>query len=240
MYLWLVHNIVTMGNDYATAWGVFSTIRWGLIMVPVMALEATTSTFIGHSWGQFRNSQGVAAVRTQASWRHLFHFSDQDALQPHASWRQLWNVTRWAFYSVAIALTIEVPICLVMSFAGARPFARYLSNSEAVARITEKMWKTIDWCYIFYAVSTQFAAILLSTRPLWYLYQSLAANIFYVLPWAIACQVTTLDADHAWTYHSLVFGGSLVFSFFAVGVLDGLWAWTLKKGKGKLSHIRAA
>lgn len=33
LYLWLVHGIVSLGSDYATAWGVFSTIRWGLIMV---------------------------------------------------------------------------------------------------------------------------------------------------------------------------------------------------------------
>lgn len=35
LYLWLVNGIVAMGSDYATAWGVFSSIRWGLIMVPV-------------------------------------------------------------------------------------------------------------------------------------------------------------------------------------------------------------
>lgn len=39
LYLWLVANIVSMGSTYATAWGVFNTIRWGLIMVPVQALE---------------------------------------------------------------------------------------------------------------------------------------------------------------------------------------------------------
>lgn len=27
LYLWLVHGIVGLGSDYATAWGVFSTIR---------------------------------------------------------------------------------------------------------------------------------------------------------------------------------------------------------------------
>lgn len=28
LYLWLVANIVSLGSDYATAWGVFNTIRW--------------------------------------------------------------------------------------------------------------------------------------------------------------------------------------------------------------------
>jgi len=35
IYLWLIHGIVDMGSDYATAWGVFNTIRWGIVMVPV-------------------------------------------------------------------------------------------------------------------------------------------------------------------------------------------------------------
>lgn len=54
LYLWLVSGIVAMGTDYATAWGVFNTIRWGLVMVPVQALEATTLAFVGHAWGSWR------------------------------------------------------------------------------------------------------------------------------------------------------------------------------------------
>jgi len=51
LYLWLVSGIVSLSSNYSTAWGVFSTIRWGLIMVPLQALEATSLTFIGHRWG---------------------------------------------------------------------------------------------------------------------------------------------------------------------------------------------
>lgn len=32
LYLWLVAGIVAMSADYATVWGVFTTIRWGLVM----------------------------------------------------------------------------------------------------------------------------------------------------------------------------------------------------------------
>jgi Na+-driven multidrug efflux pump len=212
LYLWLVHGIVAMGSDYATAWGVFSTIRWGLIMVPVQALEATTLTFIGHAWGDWQISLG-AHIKTA-----------------RAIWRSLWTITRWAWYSVCIALLVEIPLCLLMSFLGARPFARYLSGSDAVAGIAARMWRTIDWCYIFYAVSTQLAAILAATKPQWYLYQSLASNLLYVLPWAIVCQVKGLEPEKAWTYHSVVFGGSLVFSFFDVGVVLVIWAWRLRRG----------
>ena len=219
LYLWLVHGIVGLGTNYATAWGVFSTIRWGLIMVPVSALEATTLTFIGHSWGQVRAS--------------LNNLNDSRTLR--LSFRQLWYVVRWAFYSVGIVLVFEIPLCLLMSFLGAQAFARYLSGSDEVSKIAARMWRTIDWCYIFYGVSTQLAAILVSTRPRWYLYQSLASNILYVLPWAIVCQVINLGAGDAWTYHSLVFGGSLVFSTFTIIAVDGVWALRLMRGKTRVS-----
>ncbi|KAF2279454.1 uncharacterized protein EI97DRAFT_448205 [Westerdykella ornata] len=225
LYLWLVHGIVSLGSDYATAWGVFSTIRWGLIMVPVMALEATALTFVGHSWGKFR------------AWLQLGSQATPPSLKPRVSARQLWDVVRWACYSVVAVLVVEIPLCLLMSFLGARPFARYLSGSEDVARIAAHMWRTIDWCYVFYGVSTQMAAVLVATRPHWYLYQSLTSNLLYVLPWAIVCQVLNLNVGDAWTYHSLVFGGSLVFSFLAVLVVIGVWTVRLRRGKMRADRL---
>jgi Na+-driven multidrug efflux pump len=213
LYLWLVHGIVDLGSDYATAWGVFSTIRWGLIMVPVQALEATTQTFVGHSWGKYRAA---------------FAAGDQSR---RATTSQVFSVARWALYSIIVVLLIEVPLCLIMSFVGAKPFAYYLSGSEEVSRIAARMWRTVDWCYILYGVTAQLSAILVATRPKWYFYQSLATNLLYVLPWAIVCQVVKLNAGDAWTYHSLVFGGSMVFGFFAVVAMDAAWFLRLKKGK---------
>lgn len=67
LYLWLVSGIVAMGSDYATAWGVFNTIRWGLIMVPVQALEASSLAFVGHAWGQWRAAVGIEKRRAKAS-----------------------------------------------------------------------------------------------------------------------------------------------------------------------------
>ncbi|KAG9116355.1 hypothetical protein FRC07_007473, partial [Ceratobasidium sp. 392] len=66
LYLWLIHGIVSLGSDYATAWGIFNTIRWGLVMVPVNALSATSSTFVGHEWGLWRD-RALAQGFTQAS-----------------------------------------------------------------------------------------------------------------------------------------------------------------------------
>lgn len=219
LYLWLVSNIVSMGSDYATAWGVFNTIRWGLVMVPVWTLEASSLTFVGHRWGQFRQHTNLNTFAK-------------------ASRQQIKHVTTPALISCLIALVIEVPLCIFLSLFGAEPYAHWISSSRAVARITAHMWKTIDWCYIFYALSTQLATILLATIPRWYLYQSLASNILYVLPWAIVCQVRELNADNAWTYHSLVFGGSLVFSFFDILIFVVLWAWKLSKGTLRLGKMQ--
>jgi hypothetical protein len=145
-----------------------------------------------------------------------------------------------ALISATAALVIEVPICLILSLVACEPFARYLSGSDTVAAITARMWRTIDWCYIFYALSTQLATILLATVPLWYLFQSLVSNVCYVLPWAIVCQVAQLRADNAWTYHSFVFGGSLVFSFIDILFFVLLWVWKLNRGSLGFDKIRVS
>ncbi|KAJ4268977.1 hypothetical protein NW762_003048 [Fusarium torreyae] len=220
LYLWLVSTIVALGAVYATAWGVFNTIRWGLIMVPVQALEATALQFIGHNWGDWRRRMDVTTRK------------------PKATWKDLHIVIRPALRSLVLALIFEVPIAIFLTLFGAYPFASYISGSHEVAEVTAYMWRSLDWCYVFYAMSTQLATILLATRPRWYLYQSLASNILYVLPWAIACQVANLDENNAWWYYSWVFGGSLVFSFGDIVVVDLLWAWRLMSGKTTLEAYR--
>ncbi|KAH6632792.1 hypothetical protein F5144DRAFT_489603 [Chaetomium tenue] len=221
LYLWLVSNIVSMGQTYATAWSVFNTIRWGLVMVPVQALEATALAFVGHQWGAWRRSIGTSTLRPGRT-----------------SLRTVLGIVKPALISLGLAMVVEVPLAIFLSLWGARSFARYLGGSDEVAEVTAYMWRTIDWCYIFYAASTQLSTILLATRPKWYLYQSLVSNLLYVLPWAIVGQVKALDAGNAWTYHSLVFGGSLVFSFVDVLLVDAVWVWTLVAGKAKLEVFR--
>ena len=131
-------------------------------------------------------------------------------------------------------------MCLFLSLYGARRFAYFISESEAVAQITETMWQTIDWCYIFYALSTQLATILLATRPRWYLYQSLISNLCWVLPWAVVVTQIGITPDDAWKYHSIVFGGSLVFSFLDIVIVDFIWVWTLVKGRMSLPPVTEA
>jgi hypothetical protein len=165
---------------------------------------------------------------------------------------------RPAFTSSCIALAVEVPLCIFLSLWGIKEFAYYLSNSDPVAEITQKMWKvqfpsisfyylyspsdlglqTIDWCYIFYALNYQLAAILLATVPHWYLYQALGSNLLWMLPWAIAVTRICMTAENAWSYDSIIFGGALVFDFFNVSLVCCLWAWQLKKGKIPLVPVR--
>ncbi|KAI1490501.1 hypothetical protein F5X96DRAFT_679036 [Biscogniauxia mediterranea] len=221
LYLWLVSTIVALGSTYATAWGIFNTIRWGLVMVPVQSLEATSLAFVGHLWGSWRCDVGKTTRRPG-----------------RVTVGTILQIVKPALISLVIALVVEIPLAIFLSIWGTRPFAYFLSESDDVADVTAYMWRTIDWCYMFYAVSTQLATILLATRPKWYLYQSLASNLLYVLPWAVVCQVKNLDQNNAWTYHSLVFGGSLVFSFISILVVDILWAWSLVTGRARLEAFR--
>jgi len=108
--------------------------------------------------------------------------------------------------SALIALVVELALLggLAIRGVGAYAFAKYLSNSDEVARITAMMWKTIDWCYICYAISTQLATLLLATQTKWYLSQSLVSNLGYALPWAIALPRLGITPDNAWGYHKWV------------------------------------
>lgn len=99
--------------------------------------------------------------------------------------------------------------------------------------------QNIDWCYIFYALNYQLAAILLATVPRWYLYQALGSNFLWMLPWAIVVTKVDLPQAHAWTFYSVIFGGALVFDFFNVGLVVLLWAWRLSKGKVRLYAVSA-
>lgn len=185
----------------------FNTIRWGLVMVPVNALEATTATFVGHEWGAFRGALEAP--------------SPPRALGPAGA--AVRRVVRPAGRSVLLALAVEVPLCLFMALWGVEPFARFLSQSASVARITRHMWRTIDWCYVFYAVNAQLAAVLLASRAGLYLAQSLAANLLWVLPWAVVAQVHGLHSGDPWRWYALVFGGGNVFS--SVVLLPTLVYW---------------
>ncbi|KAG8753062.1 hypothetical protein FRC14_006471 [Serendipita sp. 396] len=140
LYLWLVHGIISMSADYATAWGVFNTIRWGLIMVPVQALEASTLAFVGHRW-----AHGEPLILLKALASKLRKETCSVSMRSLILYIKLRNnaigITSPAFKSITIALIVEVPLCIYFSFGGAKSFAYWLSNSEPVAKITGNMWK---------------------------------------------------------------------------------------------------
>jgi Na+-driven multidrug efflux pump len=71
IYLWVVSTIIGLGSTYATAWGVFNTVRWGLIMVPVNALQASSLAFVGHQWSVWHNRIGSNNIAPTATRREL-------------------------------------------------------------------------------------------------------------------------------------------------------------------------
>ncbi|KAJ5475571.1 hypothetical protein N7539_007858 [Penicillium diatomitis] len=212
IYLWLVNRIVQMGQVYATAWGVFNTIRWGLVMVPVQALESSTLVFVGHAWGAFRAASDIG-------------------MYPRASRKEVLTIIRPALVSCAVALIFETVICIALSVHGIKGFAHYLSKSDEVATVTQQMWRAIDWTYIFYAVNYQLAAILLAASPRWYLYQALGSNFLWMLPWAIVMTTRALSKTEAWLYYAIIFGGAMVFDFFNVAIVLCVWLWRVSRGK---------
>ncbi|KAG9229766.1 hypothetical protein BJ875DRAFT_177525 [Amylocarpus encephaloides] len=225
IYLWVVSRIIGLGKDYATAWGVFNTIRWGLIMVPVNALQQSSLTFVGHRWSH---------------WHARVDAANRRPAKGSFTWEDLRRIAKPAILSAAIAVAVEVPICIFFSFWGMQRFSYYLSNSEDVADIAAKMWRNIDWCYIFYAITTQFSGILLATVPRWYLFQSLGSNFLWMLPWAIVVTVKNFAEKEAWTYYATIFGGALVFDFANVALVLYLWAWKLLQGRMRLQPVTAS
>lgn len=92
-------------------------------MVPVQSLEASALTFVGHNFGAFRARVGI------------------ENKKPKATNKDLLEITRPALTSTGLAFIIEIFMCILLSLWGAKSFAYYLSESEAVATITHQIWK---------------------------------------------------------------------------------------------------
>lgn len=112
-------------------------------MVPVQALEATSLAFVGHAWGAWR-ARGENATRRDMLGEFSFcPFQDARLLAREKAlvltdWLELMGPV---LQSCSIALLFEVPLCVFLARWGARRFAYYLSGTEDVSRITEKMWR---------------------------------------------------------------------------------------------------
>lgn len=112
-------------------------------MVPVHALEASTLTFVGHRWGMYRASQDYEHPRA----------SRKEIMGKNADWRIMvilgssfslifsTEIMQPALKSCLIVLLFETVMCIALSLRGIEAFARYLSRSRVVARITQTMWK---------------------------------------------------------------------------------------------------
>jgi hypothetical protein len=91
--------------------------------------------------------------------------------------RDLLPVVRHALYSAAIVFVVEIVLLIVMATGAAYPYAYYLSGDAETAELAATLWKTMDWTYILFVVSVQFATILLATIPWFYLLSARSSSI---------------------------------------------------------------
>jgi hypothetical protein len=215
-------------------------------------------TFVGHKWGQWRSQTGADRRRPKASKQDIYGmfpvylgatvtanqhqkpFPDLRsslASSPSSSKSQSAFSYRYGASRVSHTTSLSPPASLTSRRKCGRsvnpsiPFP--LSNNSHPFSA-----KTIDWCYIFYALAYQLSAIFLATTPRWYLYQALGSNLLWVLPWAITVSKININVNNAWKYHSIIFGGSLVFDFFVVIPVLGVWGWRLMRGEIRTQPVR--
>ena len=91
------------------------------------------------------------------------------------------EIVRPALVAVAIVFVYELVVFVALSVVGIEAFAFFLSRSTEIAAITAAMWRRLDFCYIFYAISQQLAVILLATAPRYFLYQALVTNLGWMV-----------------------------------------------------------
>ncbi|KAJ5736895.1 uncharacterized protein N7483_002020, partial [Penicillium malachiteum] len=208
--LYTFGKIVQLGDLYATAWGNFTTIRWGLIMVPVQALEASTLAFVRYNWGYFRATQQIE--------------------YPKATRAEVFAIIRPALLSCGIVMVFETTVCIALSIHGIQSFALYLSALNDVTAVTQRIWKAIDWTYIFYGLNYQLGAVLL-VASLGGIYTKHSAQTY------AGCFLGP-SFSLAWTYYVVIFGDALVFDLLGVGVTLLIWIYRLSRGKLRArSHI---
>ena len=73
LYLRLVTTIIALDSTYATAWGIFNMIHWGLVMAPVQALEVPVAIALSlrdaRSFARYLSDSEEVAEVTAFTWR---------------------------------------------------------------------------------------------------------------------------------------------------------------------------
>jgi hypothetical protein len=100
----------------------FNTIRWGLVIIPIQALEVTTLAFVSHQWGNWRHKIGITQRRPEKSPIHA-----------------ILAIVKPSINSIIISMAIEIPIAIFLSFWGARDFAHFLDQPDEIADVTSYM-----------------------------------------------------------------------------------------------------
>lgn len=201
--LWLLSLIISQGSRWATAYGVFFTIRIGFGFVPLLAIEASCQTYTGHAWGLVAGEG-----------------STPDKMDRQEKVRRLKILYRSVAISTLLTCAIEILMYFGIGFGFGHQLAFYLSGSKSVADLTVSIWLMIDWGYIFLAMFFQVSSIILIAKPSWYFYQSLLITLVFALPMTIAFW-RALNDEHTSTVWFVIASAGV----YAVQFLNNL-AWT--------------
>ncbi|XP_065557280.1 uncharacterized protein LOC136025308 [Artemia franciscana] len=205
IYLWLVSIIVKMERDYATAWGVFNTIRWGIVMVPNLAFFEAASTFTGHRWSLFKKKA-----------------------KENVRWKDIINVMMYSIQSTILTLIMETMTVILMSVWLIEPFALFLSEDENVVYLVKEMWSSLCWSYLLTLLGMQLSAILIATWPAWFFIRTIGSSVLWTLPWTIALSLRESKDEMDWYFFGYVIGGGLITSFVVTVASVCGWMFIIK------------
>ncbi|KAF9053447.1 hypothetical protein BJ165DRAFT_1340079, partial [Panaeolus papilionaceus] len=205
VYMWQMHDITSLGLEYALVWATFGVVRRITVDIPVRSLELTTNTFVGNNWR-------VYLERKKTGSRDL------------TSWCEIRELTSPALKSTIVALLLTVPLVIWVTLAGAKQIARLYGN-EDVASMVAEMWTVVGVGVVLWSASVQMGSVMMVVAPTWYSVQSLAFTAVYSLPCAIALSAVknNFDAGQLWGFYKWMVGGSYVIETLFIAITSGVW-----------------
>lgn len=214
-------SIGSMRLLHASSWLIFTDLRWGLLMAPTRAFEAAALTHVAHNWSQLHAQAGLAAERVRISWGRVR------------------LITQPARAAIALNIALEVPVSIFMGVWAMQHYASWsASNTSDIAQVAGQMWRASGWAYLCYVMSLPVGAVLLASKPRWWLSASLGPQILWVLPWALACSGRKIDQMKARWYYESVFEGTLVVTSVCVMVGMVLWVRSIRRGSMRFDRFR--
>lgn len=199
----LVFNrrIVSYGQTFATANGVFASLRMGLAWIPAVAIVSSCDTFVGHAWGRLHATGAIGGF----------------------GWTSLRDLFRPVAISLVLMLVSELALFFSIYYGYGQKLFLLLSGSTDVASLALEIWRRVDWGYIFLGLYFQLSSLLLVGNPLLYFTQSFTATLLCLLPATVLAYVKTGPDQFSWDYFVAAIAASglvqFVFALAATALL---------------------